>query len=62
MISPTDVSKPDGMLRKLLDGSKLAALGWRVGTGLPAGLAVAYRDYLTTGGRVPTAKLAKSQA
>jgi GDP-L-fucose synthase len=53
-----DTSKPDGMPRKFLDGSKLAALGWRPETSLPDGLAAAYRDFVTTGGRVPTARLA----
>ena len=41
-----DPSKPDGTPRKLLDVSRLAALGWRASTPLEAGLAVAYRDFL----------------
>ena len=41
-----DSSKPDGAPRKLLDVSRLAALGWRAGIGLEAGLGEAYRWYL----------------
>jgi GDP-L-fucose synthase len=40
-----DASKPDGTPRKLLDGSRLAALGWIASTPLHAGLADAYRDF-----------------
>ena len=43
-----DTSKPDGTPRKLLDVSKLAALGWRASTGLDAGLRQAYASYLET--------------
>jgi GDP-L-fucose synthase len=41
-----DVSKPDGTPRKLMDGSRLAALGWRPRIGLREGIAAAYRDFL----------------
>jgi len=41
-----DASKPDGTPRKLLDTSRLAALGWRPRIGLRAGIALAYRDFL----------------
>lgn len=41
-----DTSKPDGPPRKLLDVSRLAGLGWTARTGLPEGLASAYRWYL----------------
>ena len=37
-----DASKPDGTPRKLLDVSRLHALGWRARTGLRAGIAMAY--------------------
>jgi GDP-L-fucose synthase len=37
-----DRSKPDGTPRKLLDVSRLAALGWRARTGLREGIARAY--------------------
>lgn len=41
-----DTSKPDGTPRKLLDISRLAALGWRAKTQLSDGVALAYRDFL----------------
>ncbi len=47
-----DTSKPDGTPRKLLDVTRLQALGWDNLTPLEEGIAVAYRDYLETGGRV----------
>lgn len=37
-----DASKPDGTPRKLLDVSRLAALGWRARTGLEEGIRLAY--------------------
>jgi GDP-L-fucose synthase len=40
-----DASKPDGAPRKLLDVSKLTALGWRARTPLEQGLAQAYGWY-----------------
>ena len=40
-----DTSRPDGTPRKLLDVSKLAALGWRAQTPLRDGLKVAYADF-----------------
>ncbi len=46
-----DRTRPDGAPRKLLDVSKLAALGWRAQTDLRTGLAAAYRDFLAGGGR-----------
>ena len=41
-----DTSRPDGTPRKLLDVSRLAALGWRARTSLEDGIALAYRAYL----------------
>jgi GDP-L-fucose synthase len=41
-----DHSKPDGTPRKLLDTSKLGALGWLPKTGLKEGLEMTYRWYL----------------
>ena len=41
-----DTSKPDGTPRKLLDVSRLHALGWQARTGFREGLAKAYTDYL----------------
>ena len=41
-----DASKPDGMPRRLLDVSKLRALGWQHKTNLEDGLKIAYQDFL----------------
>lgn len=41
-------SKPDGTLRKLMDSSRLASLGWRPQIGLRDGLRLAYQDYLNS--------------
>ena len=41
-----DASKPDGTPRKLLDSSRLNALGWQPRGGLREGIALAYRDFL----------------
>jgi GDP-L-fucose synthase len=48
-----DPSKPDGTPRKLMDGAKLKALGWRPRVGLREGIADAYRAFLagSDGGR-----------
>jgi GDP-L-fucose synthase len=40
-----DTSKPDGTPRKLLDVSRIHALGWRHAIGLREGLESAYRGY-----------------
>jgi GDP-L-fucose synthase len=40
-----DASKPDGAPRKLLDSSRLAALGWQARTPLADGLDAMYRWY-----------------
>jgi GDP-L-fucose synthase len=42
-----DSSRPDGTPRKLLDVSRLNALGWRARTSLQDGIALAYRTYLS---------------
>ena len=47
-----DTSRPDGPPQKLLNISKLKELGWSSKIPLSEGLAVAYKDFLTTGGRV----------
>lgn len=44
-----DSSRPDGTPRKLLDVSKLAALGWRAKTPLSNGLKAAYADFIARG-------------
>lgn len=41
-----DCSKPDGTPRKLLDSSRLNALGWRAKVGFENGLKLAYEDFL----------------
>jgi GDP-L-fucose synthase len=46
-----DTTRPDGVPRKLLDGTRLNALGWRARTPLRQGLAAAYADFLAGGGR-----------
>lgn len=43
-----DTSKPDGTPRKLLDVSRLTALGWRAKTTLAQGLEAAYVAYVPT--------------
>jgi GDP-L-fucose synthase len=42
-----DPSKPDGTPRKLVDVSRLSALGWKAKVPLPEGLQQAYADFLT---------------
>jgi len=41
-----DATKPDGTPRKLMDSSRIAALGWRPEIGFTEGLADAYRWFL----------------
>ena len=40
-----DPSKPDGMMRKVLDVSKLKEMGWSPRHSLERGIAVAYKDF-----------------
>lgn len=42
----TDPTKPDGTPRKLLDSSRLNALGWKAQVRLDVGLQAAYKDFL----------------
>ena len=42
----TDPSKPDGTMRKLMDVSRLADMGWTATIGLDEGIAGTYRWYL----------------
>ncbi len=42
-----DSSKPDGAPRKLMNSSRLAALGWRSRYSLDEGLKIAYQDFLS---------------
>ena len=46
-----DPSMPDGMPRKLVDVTRLNALGWKAKTSLEDGLRQAYADFLAGGGR-----------
>jgi len=41
-----DTTKPDGTPRKLMDSSRLFALGWRPQIELEAGIQLAYQDFL----------------
>ncbi len=41
-----DTSKPNGTPRKLMDSSRLAALGWKPLVGLDEGIPIAYADFL----------------
>ncbi len=41
-----DPSKPDGTIRKLMDGSRLQKLGWTARTSLKEGLTLTYADFL----------------
>jgi GDP-L-fucose synthase len=42
-----DRTKPDGTPRKLLDTSRLRAMGWEPRTGLEEGLRIAYADFVS---------------
>lgn len=42
----TDPSKPDGTMRKLMDVSRLASMGWRASIPLEEGIRVTYEWYL----------------
>ncbi|MEO0853126.1 MAG: GDP-L-fucose synthase, partial [Cyanobacteria bacterium J06648_11] len=51
-----NTDKPDGTPRKLMDVSRLTALGWTAKTGLREGIALAYQDFLARYEAVATAK------
>ena len=42
-----DTTKPDGTMLKLMDVSKINALGWKAKTELKEGLKIAYQDFLS---------------
>jgi len=41
-----DTTKPDGTMRKIMDVSRIKALGWKPAIDLEAGIALSYKDYL----------------
>jgi GDP-L-fucose synthase len=41
-----DINKPDGTPRKLMDSSRINALGWHANIGLKEGLKMTYEDFL----------------
>lgn len=43
----TDPTKPDGTMRKLMDVSRINALGWKAKTSLREGIEKTYRDFLS---------------
>jgi GDP-L-fucose synthase len=45
-----DLSKPDGTPRKLLDVTKLSAMGWKAKTGLEEGIRKVYPEFIKTHG------------
>ncbi|NMM13791.1 MAG: GDP-L-fucose synthase [Rhodoferax sp.] len=49
-----DPTKPDGSPRKLMDSSRLNALGWQAKVSLQEGLPVAYQDFLNSNQALPT--------
>jgi len=55
-----DTSKPDGMPRKLLDVSRLHALGWRHRIALREGIVSTYRWFLENQGSLRTATVASA--
>ncbi|MCL4677943.1 MAG: GDP-L-fucose synthase [Alphaproteobacteria bacterium] len=44
-----DTTKPEGVLRKVMDSSRIFSAGWRPATSLDDGLKRAYADYLARG-------------
>jgi GDP-L-fucose synthase len=52
-----DASRPDGAPQKLLNVSELTRLGWRATIPLREGIAAAYSDFLSHGGRRTPARL-----
>src|SRR5260221_6277775 len=54
-----DTSRPDGTPRKLVDTSKLAALGWRARTPLRDGLKKAYEEFKHSSRSYPVASMSQ---
>ena len=42
-----DTSKPDGTMQKLLDVTRVNALGWKAKTNLAEGIQIAYQDWMS---------------
>ena len=57
-----DTTKPDGTPRKLMDSSRLFALGWRPEVDLDRGIALAYQDFLKRFGSVSVSAEAKAHS
>lgn len=53
-----DASKPDGTPRKLMDSSRLGALGWQAKVSLEEGLGKAYQDFLKSH-EAPSSRIAE---
>ena len=48
-----DATKPDGTMRKLLDVSKLAELGWKSGVSLKEGIELSYLAFTANSKKIP---------
>ena len=44
-----DTSKPDGMMKKVMDSSKLFAMGWKPSVTFEEGIIITYKDFLERG-------------
>lgn len=56
-----DLSKPDGAPRKLMDSSRLNAMGWQPRVGLEEGLARAYAEYARLITSSPTSEASRER-
>lgn len=56
-----DLSKPDGAPRKLMDSSRLNAMGWQPRVGLEEGLARAYAEYARLKTSSPTSEASRER-
>jgi GDP-L-fucose synthase len=54
-VTDFDATRPDGAPSKLMDSSRLNALGWQAQVSLQDGLVLAYQDFLQQVGRVSAA-------
>lgn len=55
-----DTSKPDGTPRKVMDSSRLRALGWKPEIDLPTGIRLAYEDFLRQPGQSANQSISES--